>query len=110
MPYCCLDYPRADGVLWLYAALSLIKYFQPGGGEKEGCGTKPPHVIGVEFGGGLLKCFEGTHFVVWGGSRAPATQLGLLPYPVVFVPVMVFALGPDSFPETFLCLVLDFLP
>lgn len=72
--------------------------------------SPPPLVIGVEFGGGLLKCFEGTHFVVWGGSRAPATRLGLLPYTVVFVPVMVFALGPDSFPETFLCLVLDFLP
>lgn len=27
---------------WLYAALSLIKYFQQGGAEKEGCGVRLP--------------------------------------------------------------------
>lgn len=33
-----------------------------------------PHVIGVEFGWRLLKCVEGSHFVVWGGNGAPRIQ------------------------------------
>lgn len=66
-----LDCPRADGVPWLYAALSLIKYFWWGGGEKEGCGARAPHVIGVEFGWRLLKSVEGPHFVVRVGVEPP---------------------------------------
>lgn len=42
VPACPLDSPRADAVPWLYAALSLIKYFWWGGGEQEGCGAGPP--------------------------------------------------------------------
>ena len=30
-----------------------------------------PHVIGVEFGWGLLKCVEGPHFVVLGWEWSP---------------------------------------
>lgn len=70
-----------------------------------------PHVIGVEFGWRLLNCVEGPNFVVWSGNGIPKTQLGLLfLYTIFFVPVMSFSLGPGSFPERTLYLVLNFLP
>lgn len=85
----------------------INKVFLVGWWRERGWWSRAPQVIGVEFGWRLLKSAEGPHFVVGVGVEPLRPSQDCCSYMVFFVSAMTFALGPGSFPETTLYLLLN---